>query len=91
MGDGGVVGVGKSSIKDYIMWRGKWRRDGRGLMRSVVIGILVVVGFVMIRLGMVGFLMDGFYKKRFKTMGFRDVWLRMVGLRMVGVRMVMFI
>ena len=48
MGDGGVVGVGKSSVKDYIMRRGKWRRDGRRLMRSVVVGTVVVVGFMVI-------------------------------------------
>ena len=46
MGDSGVVGMGKSSIKDYIMWRGKWRRDGGGLMRSIVVGNVVVVRFV---------------------------------------------
>ena len=48
VGDSGMVGVGKSSIKDYIMRRGKWRRDGGRLMRSVVVGIVLVVRFVVI-------------------------------------------
>ena len=48
VGDSGVVGLGQSSIEDYIMRRGKWRRDGGRLMRSEVVGVVVVVRFVVI-------------------------------------------
>ena len=86
-----MVGVGKSSIKDYIMRRGKWRRDGGRLMRSVVVGIVVVVRFMLMRLRVEGFWMDGVQVKRFKMKAFWVEWLRMVGLRMVGVWMERFI